>query len=157
MAFVGQIDDVRIWSVARSADEVRQDMTTAPTGTEPGLVADYPFDEGQGLTAHDLTPNHNDGTLAGTNGDLPTWSSSSGLAIDLGDDGITRNSTSPRQGPNNLQNFPIVVATTPTASSRAGWAAARRTTFYHLEFFASAGYAPGGAGRGRGLPRLAAR
>ena len=69
--FVGQIDDVRIWSVARSAGEISQDMTTAPSGTEPGLEADYPFDEGQGLTAHDQTPNHNDGTLAGSSGDLP--------------------------------------------------------------------------------------
>ena len=34
-----------------------------------------------------------------------------GQAIDLGDDGVTDNGTSPRQGPNNLQNFPIFVLT----------------------------------------------
>ena len=34
-----------------------------------------------------------------------------GQAIDLGDDGVTDNGTAPRQGPNNLQNFPIIVTT----------------------------------------------
>ena len=32
-----------------------------------------------------------------------------GQAIDLGDDGVTENSTVPREGPNDLQNFPILV------------------------------------------------
>ena len=32
-----------------------------------------------------------------------------GQAIDLGNDGVTYNATSPRQGPNDLQNFPIIV------------------------------------------------
>jgi len=34
-----------------------------------------------------------------------------GQAIDLGDDGVTEDGTAPRQGPNNLQNFPILVMT----------------------------------------------
>src|SRR5262249_15215890 len=34
-----------------------------------------------------------------------------GQAIDLGADGVTDNASSPRQGPNNLQNFPIIVTT----------------------------------------------
>ena len=143
--FRGQIDDVQIWSMARSADEVRQDMTTALTGTEPDLDAYYPFDEGQGLTAHDLTPNHNDGTLAGTDGDLPTWSSSSGLAIDLGNDGITFNSTSPRQGPNQLQNFPIVV-TTSDGKLRGWLGGSTPNTAFRIDLFACAAYGPGGAG-----------
>ena len=149
---------MRIWSVPRSADEVSLDMTTAPSGTSPGLLADYPFDEGQGLTAHDLTPNHNDGTLAGLSGDLPTWAgvSGSGLAIALGNDGITYNSTSPRQGPNNLQNFPIVVTT--AGGQLQGWLGgsyarhdlphrALRQRRLRLRWI----------GRGRRLPRLAAR
>jgi hypothetical protein len=144
--FRGQIDDVRFWSMARSPDEVRQDMTTALTGAEPNLDAYYPFDEGQGLTAHDLSPNHRDAMLAGNNGHLPTWSSSSGVAIDLGDDGMTANSTSPRQGPNNLQNFPIVVAT--TGGKLRGWLdGGTRNTRYHLEFFAGSAYALAGAGQ----------
>ena len=144
--FMGQIDDVRIWSVARTAGQVQQDMTTAPSGTEPGLQADYPLDDGQGLTAHDLTSNHNDGTLAGTNGDLPTWVIGSGEAIDLGDDGITYNSSAPRQGPNNFQNFPIVVTTAD--GQLQGWlGGSTPDTPFHLDFFASSGYSPGGAGQ----------
>ena len=58
----------------RTAGEISQDRTTAPGGAEPGLKADYPFGEGQGLTAYDQTPSHNDGTLTGTWGfSLPTW------------------------------------------------------------------------------------
>ena len=109
--FQGQIDDVQIWSVARSAAEVAQDASAPVSATAPGLVADYPFDEGQGPTAYDQTANHNDGTLAGFDGDQPTWLLGIGEAIDLGDDGITYNAASPRQGPNNLQNFPIIVRT----------------------------------------------
>ncbi len=64
--FVGQIDDVRVWKGARTSAQVQQDMTTPLIGTEPGLEADYPFDEGQGTTAYDQTPNQNDGTLGST-------------------------------------------------------------------------------------------
>jgi hypothetical protein len=143
--FRGQIDDVQIWSMARSADEIRQDMTTALSGSEPNLDAYYPLDEGQGLTAHDLTPNHRDGTLAGNNGHLPTWSSSNELAIDLGGDGTTANSPSPRLGPNNLQNYPVIV--TSANGQLQGWLnGSTPKTPFHLEFFASAAYASSGAG-----------
>ncbi len=152
--FVGQIDEVRVWSEARSAGEISQDMTTAPDGTEPGLEAYYPFDEGQGSTAYDQTPNHNDGTLAGINGDLPTWIIGSGQAIDLGDDGITYNSSAPRQGPNNLQNFPIVVTTAD--GGLEGWlGGSTPDTTFRIDLFASAGYRPRRRGRGAGLPRVA--
>ena len=50
-----------------------QDASALANGTEYGLVAAYPLDEGQGVTAYDQTPNHNDGTLAAIGGDLPTW------------------------------------------------------------------------------------
>ena len=91
--FVGEIDDVRVWGKARTAAEIGQDMTTELIGNESGLEADYPLDEGQGLTAHDQTPNGNDGTLAGLNGGLPAWVVPGNAGIDLGDDGITANST----------------------------------------------------------------
>ncbi len=144
--FVGEIDDVRVWDEARSAGEIGQDMTTAPAGTEPGLEAYYPFDEGQGLTTYDQTPNHNDGTLGGL-ADLPTWIIGSGQAIDLGDDGITDNSDAPRQGPNNLQNFPIV---TTAAGGLEGWlGGSTPDTTFRIDVYASAGYGPGGAGKPR--------
>ena len=68
-----------------------------------------------------------------------------GQAIDLGDDGVTDNGTSPRQGPNNLQNFPIIVTTADGQTE--GWlGAASRTRPSASTVFASAGYGPGGVG-----------
>ena len=84
---------MRVWGKARTAAEIGQDMTTELIGNESGLEADYPLDEGQGLTATDQTPNGNDGTLAGLNGGLPAWVVPGNAGIDLGDDGITANST----------------------------------------------------------------
>jgi hypothetical protein len=128
--FNGQIDDVRIWSMARSADEVQQDMTTGLSGTEPGLQAYYRFDESQGITVHDSSPNHRDATLeVGWNNTLPTWANG-GLAIDLGDDGITSNVATPRQGPNGLPNFPIVVTRDGRLQGWLGGGTAR--TQFHL-------------------------
>ena len=43
--------------------DAAQRMMTASVGTEPGLEVYYPFDEGQGTTVHDATPNHRDATL----------------------------------------------------------------------------------------------
>ena len=67
-----------------------------------------------------------------------------GQAIDLGDDGVTYNATSPRQGPNNLQNFPIIVTTAD--GQLEGWLGAAPDTTFRIDVFASAGYGPGGAG-----------
>jgi Concanavalin A-like lectin/glucanases superfamily len=143
--FVGQIADVRIWNVALTAGQVEQNITSAPVGTEPGLEADYPLDEGQGQTAYDLTSNQNDGVLSGSNGDLPTWVAAAGEAIDLGDDGITYNGAAPRQGPNNLQNYPIITATAD--GGLKGWlGGSTPDTTFLVDLFASAAYSPAGGG-----------
>ena len=71
--FQGEIDDVSIWNVGRSAAQVQSDMSAALTPTESGLVADYLFDETSGTTALDATANRNNGTLGGSNpADAPT-------------------------------------------------------------------------------------
>ena len=71
-----------------------------------------------------------------------------GPAIDLGDDGVTDNGTAPRLGPDNLQNFPIIVTT--AAGPMEGWlGGSEPDTTFRIDVFASAGYGPGGAGRPR--------
>ena len=71
-----------------------------------------------------------------------------GQAIDLGDDGVTDNATSPRQGPNNLQNFPIVVTTAD--GQLQGWlGGSTPDTTFRIDFFASAGYGPAARARPR--------
>ncbi len=144
--FVGEINDVRIWSEARTADEIGGDMTTGLSAGLPGLEADYLFDDGQGLTARDLTSNGNNGTLSGFNGDVPTWAAPAGVAVDLGDDGITYNATAPRQGPNNFQNFPIVI--TNADGSLQGWlSGSLPDTTFLVDIYASAAFSLEGAGQ----------
>ncbi len=68
-----------------------------------------------------------------------------GLAIDLGNDGVTDNSTSPRQGPNDLQNFPVIVAT--AAGQIQGWlGGSTPDTTFRIDLFAIADSGPGGGG-----------
>lgn len=86
--FRGQMDEVRIWSIARSATEIRYSLSRALAGDEPGLVAYWRLNEGMGTTAADATTNGFDGTLYG-----PTWTNSDvtlvnsigslGMALDL--------------------------------------------------------------------------
>ena len=63
--FVGFIDEVRIWNVARTGTEIRSDMNTQLTGDEPGLVAYWKFDEQTEGIVHDASPNKNDGRFIG--------------------------------------------------------------------------------------------
>ncbi|MEP4681788.1 MAG: LamG-like jellyroll fold domain-containing protein [Rhodopirellula bahusiensis] len=62
--FQGGIDDVRIWDVARSQDEIRATIDTPPSGSATGLVANYRFDE-SGTTVTDYSGEGNDGVLGG--------------------------------------------------------------------------------------------
>ena len=57
------VDEVRLWSVARSQEQVRATMNTRLSGDEPGLLAYWPFDEGQGQVVGDASGNGNDGQL----------------------------------------------------------------------------------------------
>ena len=49
--FHGMVDELRIWNVARSQAEIQDNMNRALSGTEPGLVAYWKFDE-----AHQVPP-----------------------------------------------------------------------------------------------------
>ena len=64
----GDIDEVRIWSVPRTSQEIRQDMFTTLTGAQDGLVSYWQFNEGTGTTAADSVSEFN-ATLSGT----PDW------------------------------------------------------------------------------------
>lgn len=73
--FSGMIDEVRIWSVARSAEEIASTYNTLVPPVSPGLVAYWRFDEASGVFAWDLTSGSNHGILGGDaqGTDLPTW------------------------------------------------------------------------------------
>jgi len=97
--FDGQIDDVRIWNIARSESEIQEAMYLPLEGNEPGLVGYWKLDEGTGSTTADATGNGADGTFAGN----ATW---------------TPISTAP------LMNDELTVSTTEdtdTTVTLAGW------------------------------------
>ena len=77
--FDGGIDEVRIWDIARTQQEIQDNINVELTGSEPGLVAYYDYNAGTGQTVFDGTANGNDGTLGSTTGtdtDDPAWASS---------------------------------------------------------------------------------
>ena len=55
---IGFIDEIRIWKVARTEEEINEFMMKVLSGDEPDLNAHYTFDEGN---AKDNTKNGNDG------------------------------------------------------------------------------------------------
>jgi len=68
----GQLDEVRIWNIARAAADIQNAMCEQLTGSETGLVAYYQFNQSSGTTLTDLTSNHLDGTLTNS----PVWTAS---------------------------------------------------------------------------------
>ncbi|MBE9220315.1 LamG-like jellyroll fold domain-containing protein, partial [Dolichospermum flos-aquae] len=63
--FLGQIDDVRIWNVARTQTQIQANLNKTLTGTETGLAGYWNFNNITGNTAPDLTTNGNNGTIYG--------------------------------------------------------------------------------------------
>ena len=61
----GQIDQVSIWNIALSQQEIQNYMNCSPQGNEVGLVGYWNFEEGSGNTAYDQTSNGNDGAING--------------------------------------------------------------------------------------------
>ena len=66
----GDIDEVRIWNVARSAAQILAYKDSCLYGNEAGLVGYWRLDENTGTIAYDLTSNGNDLTL----GNGAAWS-----------------------------------------------------------------------------------
>ncbi len=98
--YTGLIDEVRIWNIVRTAAEIQANMNIELTGTEPGLVAYYPLNQGIACgdnatetIAFDQTANNNDGTLinfALNGGCTSNWTDNAPFtATDNDGDGVT--------------------------------------------------------------------
>jgi hypothetical protein len=74
--FRGAMDEIRIWGVALTEQEIQNRMYAQLTGAESGLVAYWNFNEGSGQIVHDSTSNSIHGVL-GLNNDIevydPSW------------------------------------------------------------------------------------
>ena len=78
----GNMDEVRVWDVARSHAEIKESMFRELSGTEPGLVAYYDFNQSTGNNLPDITGNGNDGT--GNNVDADEWIPSNAVIANMG-------------------------------------------------------------------------
>jgi hypothetical protein len=63
--FRGELDEVRVWNVARTAEQVRNNMNLRLSGHETGLVAYWTMREGDGDLASDATGGGHDLMLGG--------------------------------------------------------------------------------------------
>jgi ribosomal protein S17E len=88
----GKLDDVRVWSVKRTAQEIADNYQTTLTGTQGGLLrAHYTFEEASGTTATDQAGGDQNGTIAG--GAARSASVPADLAASSGDGALAGNAT----------------------------------------------------------------
>jgi hypothetical protein len=111
-AFHGDIDDVRIWNIAKTATEIDASKNCELQGNEAGLLAYYKFNQGNGAednisitTLTDASGNANNGTL--TNFALTGTTSNflSGSPIVTGTTCTTLNATN-FEVANNIKMYP---------------------------------------------------
>ncbi len=70
----GDIDDVQLWDIQRSAAQIQTDMSIPLTGTETGLIGYWRFDEGSGDYITDTSGHVPNAILGGGNSaQSPTW------------------------------------------------------------------------------------
>jgi hypothetical protein len=66
--FQGFLDEIRIWSVARTQDEIQSNTSHELSGDEDNLVGYWKFNEGAGMLVNDETAGENHGSVFGA-----TW------------------------------------------------------------------------------------
>ena len=64
-AYSGMIDEVSIWNIALTQEQIQSCMENKLKGDEPGLVSYWSFDEQSDESILDVSPNSNDGKLIG--------------------------------------------------------------------------------------------
>ncbi len=70
--FGGGVDEVRVWTVARTTDQIENNLALQTLSPTTGLLADWSFSEGQGTTAADSSGHGNTMTLTGGASWAPT-------------------------------------------------------------------------------------
>ncbi len=117
--FKGKIDDVRVWNLVRTADQIAASFKTEMACPPAGLVANWRFNEGEGPLAHDNTEPPEDAQLRGG----ATWSTE---LVDRGTScAPTASSTLTLIVTGTATNTPTATATatptsTPTPTDSAG-------------------------------------
>lgn len=72
--YKGLIDELRVWNIALTHDDILSTINHQLVGNKPGLVGYWSFDEGYGNSAIDLTGKGNNAILGGGSPDSkPEW------------------------------------------------------------------------------------
>lgn len=80
--FTGKMDEVRLWNVARTAQEIADNYRVILHGDEAGLIAYYKFDDGSGTAPIDSSSKHHNAVFAtNMNRPAPTWVDSTDLVL----------------------------------------------------------------------------
>jgi hypothetical protein len=75
--FYGDMDEVRVWNIALSQEQIQNKMHSQLSGNEEGLVAYYNFNEADGANIPDSGPNGFNGTLSNFDHESTTFATSS--------------------------------------------------------------------------------
>lgn len=67
--YAGRLSDIRVWDHARTPEQIKRYSKVPLRGSETGLLAYYPINEGSGSNTEDKTGNGNDLSLVNN----PTW------------------------------------------------------------------------------------
>lgn len=73
--FYGQLNEVRIWNIQLTSEQISENMFRRLSGAEAGLAGYWPFDAGSGSIVEDATGHGNVGVLK-PESDPPVWGSS---------------------------------------------------------------------------------
>ena len=144
--FRGRIDEVRIYSRARTPAEIQADMNMSVTGhsTSPDLVAAYGFDEGSGTVLTDVSGHGNTGQVLGA-----TWTNQGRFGGALVFDGVGDVVVVPHTLSLNLTAAMTLEAWIYPTAVQTGWRAIVQKEFdaYFLSASSEAGaLKPGGGG-----------
>ncbi|KAA6447750.1 glycosyltransferase [Bacillus swezeyi] len=63
--YIGSLNDIRMWSTAKTQSDIQEQMHSRLDGNEAGLFGYWKVNEGAGLVVHDSTNHKNDGMIEG--------------------------------------------------------------------------------------------
>lgn len=115
--FDGAIDELRLWSRARSQSEIQADLNRTLTGSETGLSAYYQMSDSSGTSLTDDSQNEWTGTLHDGNGDvlpdgtLPVWTVSDAPI------GVVQPTSTPAEATETPTVTPVTLTPSPGADS----------------------------------------
>ncbi len=125
--FHGEMDEVRVWNVGRTAEQIRDAMSRKLTGMEAGLVGLWNFDD-PANPGRDASPNGHHGTLAGNARVVP--------AADRGrQSSLAENLVLTLDGESSVDTMAVIIPTGTQAYTVECWAfasASTRGVFRHL-------------------------